>query len=334
MGGIKKNKKPGDAKEGKETKDSQENDVEDEASSSELTTEESELTTAKAILSLSNNIAEMKDELKQELASLKSDMNQKLQNLTADVRNQGTRLTEAEQRVSELETMNADLRGALRHCLAQQKTLQTKMTDFEGRSRRNNIRIYGIREGAEKNDIVAFITQFLRSEFSLGDDVKLQIQRVHRSLAPTPGEGKPARSILVNFQRFDIKEKIIKMAWAKKIMIDGKVVTFANDMPTEVYNKLKEYKDIKKTLKEAKIRFQTPYPARMRIYWEDGPRLYSNATEVAGEMKRRGYSTEEPRVDAEEDWDRILMRDAHWERINGRSERLRERLRGFQREQV
>lgn len=334
MSGSRRKEKSRVVKGGHEVSNNPGEDVDDDASSAELTETEDGLTTAKAILSLSNTITEMKNELKQELASLKTDMNLRLQNVTADVRNQGTRLTEAEQRVNELETVNADLRGALRHCLSQQKTLQAKMTDFEGRSRRCNMRIYGIREGNEKSDMVAFISHFLKKELALEDDVNLQIQRAHRSLGPRPQDGQPARSILVNFQRFDVKEKILRTAWTKKIIYDGKVITFANDIPTEIYNKLKEYKDIKKILKESKIRFQTPYPARMRIHWEDGPRLYKNATEVAAEMKKRGYSVETPRIADEVDWEQILTGGAHWDRTNdAHPKRVRERLRGFQREQ-
>ena len=325
---------PRNPQSGTGTTDNSGGNVEEEASSAMLSEGEGELTTAKAIISLTNKIAEMKDELKQELASLKVDMNQKLQNIAMDVRNQGTRLTEAEQRVSNLETVNSDLRSALRHCLVQQKSLLNQVTGLEGRSRRNNIRIYGIGEGSEKNDMASFIYNFLKRELSIGDDVELQIQRAHRALGPRPKNSQTSRSILVNFQRYDIKDKVLKMAWSKKITHEGKIVSFSHDMPTEIYNKLKEYKEIKKILKNAKVRFQTPYPARMKIHWDDGVRMYNSATEVAAEMRRRGYSVEPPRATAEVDWDQILTDGPHWDRMGGaHSDRVRERLLPFYRDQ-
>lgn len=72
------------------------------------------------------------------------EINQNLKSVVSDVRNHGTRLTEAEQRVEEMETTNTELRDALLDSLKQKKLLQTKVTDLKGRSRRNNIRIYGI----------------------------------------------------------------------------------------------------------------------------------------------------------------------------------------------
>ena len=80
-----------------------------------------------------------------------------------------------------------------------------------------------------------------------------------------------------------------KAAWTKKITCEGKVVMFSHDFPTEINNKLREYKDIKKTVKEKQIRFQTPYPARMKIYWENGPRLYNSAAEASEDMRKRGF---------------------------------------------
>ncbi|CAL1594739.1 unnamed protein product [Knipowitschia caucasica] len=296
----------------------------------ELAEATEELTTAKAIMCLSNKMTEMKDEIKQELAHFKTEINQKLLNITADIRNQGTRLAESEQRIGELESANKDLRDALLHSVKQQKTLMTKMTDLEGRSRRNNLRVYNISENAEGSSMSSFMDTFLKRELSLREEEDLQIQRAHRSLGPKPQDKHAARSILVNFQRFDMKDKVLRAAWAKKIIFDGKVITFANDMPTEINNKMKEYKDIKKSLKEAKIRFQTPYPAKLRVHWEDGPRVYKTAKEAAEDARKRGLSVEIPRS-SDTDWEQVLTRDTHWNKAgNTHTERVRERLRVFQ----
>lgn len=113
------------------------------------------------------------------------------------------------------------------------------------------------------------------------------------------------------------------------------MITFAHDLPTEVNNKLKEYKNIKKALKDKQVRFQTPYPAKMRIHWENGPRLYNNATEAAEDMRKRGYSLD-PMQPADTDWEKRLTQSACWSggdggRSNTHSERIRDKLRSYQR---
>lgn len=315
----------------------------------ESCTEEGDITTAKAIQNLGRDIQSLKTELKQELMdfknefrndikqelnSFKTEINQKLQNVTGDIRNHGAWLTETEQRVEETETANTELRDALLHSLKQQKLLQVKVTDLEGRSRRNNIHIYGIKEGTEGSSILTFIDNFLKTKLRLDRNTDLQIQQAHRSIGPKPQDAAISRSILVNFQRYDIKDKILKAAWAKKITYEGKVVAFAHDFPTKVNNKLREYKDIKRILKDGQICFQTPYPAKMRIHWESGPHLYNSATEVAEDMRKRGYTLDLPQP-SDTSWEQRLTQGAHWSRKDGdHTVRVRERLRGFQRQQV
>lgn len=82
--------------------------------------EEGDLTIAKATQNLGRDIQNLKTELKQELldfknehGTFKTEITQKLQSIVGDVCNQGTRLTEAEQRVEETETANIELKEAL-----------------------------------------------------------------------------------------------------------------------------------------------------------------------------------------------------------------------------
>lgn len=308
--------------------------------------EEGEATTIKAIQNLSRDIQNLKTELKQELIDFKDDIkqefnsfraeiNQKLQNVVGDVRNQGTRLSEVEQRSEEIETANTELKDALLCTLKQLKLQQSKITDLEGRSRRNNIRIYGIKEDTEGSSMLTFIDNFMKTELALERNEDLQIQRAHRSIGAKPKDVNVSRSILVNFQRYDIKDKILKAAWAKKIVYEDRVIAFAHDLPTEVNNKMKEYKGIKKILKEKQIRFQTPYPAKMRIHWENGTRVYNTATEVAEEMRKRGYTGDlQLQVSDEANWEQRLTQGTHWSRRSGdRTTRVRERLKDYQRQQ-
>lgn len=40
-----------------------------------------------------------------------------------------------------------------------------------------------------------------------------------------------------------------------------------------------------------KIKLQTPYPARLRVFYSDGTRLYQNAAEATEHMASRGFPT-------------------------------------------
>lgn len=103
---------------------------------------------------------------------------------------------------------------------------QKKLTDLEGRSRRNNIRTYGVPEGKEGDSMTEFVENFLKAELALMADTTLRIQRAHRALARKPDRDAPPRSIVVNFLEFSTKEMVLKKAWGKKIMMGGRRIFF------------------------------------------------------------------------------------------------------------
>lgn len=87
-----------------------------------------------------------------------------------------------------------------------------KLEDLEMRSRRNNMRIFGVLEGTESqsSSVAKFVDTWLREE--LGLDTEMQIQRAHRATVPKPDPGQPPRSIGINCQQFSTKELASKKA--------------------------------------------------------------------------------------------------------------------------
>ena len=63
----------------------------------------------------------------------------------------------AEQRIGETDTWNSAVKEILEQSLKNQHALQAKVTELEGFSRRNNIRLYNVVEGAEKDSMPKFV---------------------------------------------------------------------------------------------------------------------------------------------------------------------------------
>ncbi|KAK7896689.1 hypothetical protein WMY93_022014 [Mugilogobius chulae] len=71
---------------------------------------------------------------------------------------------------------------------------------------------------------------------------------------------------------------------------EWKAVNLDHDYAPDVLKKRKEYAEIKAVLKEKKIRFQTPFPAKLRVHYEGGPVLYGTTEEATSDMIKRGYA--------------------------------------------
>jgi len=85
-------------------------------------------------------------------------------------------MDEAENRVGCVEDMTLDLTKALTDSIKRQRSIQNKLTDLESRSRRNNIRLFGVEEGEEGKSVKQFVTDFLKRELPLPADLDLKIQ--------------------------------------------------------------------------------------------------------------------------------------------------------------
>lgn len=113
----------------------------------------------------------------------------------------------AEERLQHIEDATLEL-------LELQRQFENRLVDQEGRSRRENIRIHGVKEGAEDStrSMIDFTETLLREMLELPPSLHLQIERAHRALAlhPPPPDFPP-RSIVVRFMSFRNKEEVIKI---------------------------------------------------------------------------------------------------------------------------
>lgn len=113
-------------------------------------------------------------------------------------------LTEVDQRVEHLEAACSGLRK-------DNEWLRAKVSDLEGRSRRQNFRIMGLPESIEGPRPTIFFSQLLVEVF--GDHILSsppELDRAHRTPAPKPASGQRPRPDILRFHRFQVKDLIIR----------------------------------------------------------------------------------------------------------------------------
>lgn len=306
MGGGTKNKTKGKSQQDQCNNDNlSENEDDNVTASNQAKQEDMDAIQANIITEIKAIRTDMKKEhsetlgvLKKELTDFREEINQKLSFIGIELQEITERVGEAEQRVGAVEEQSAEISELLSHTLEIQQSMQAQLTDLEARSRRNNIRIHGIPEGSEGEYIQDYVEKFIRSQLSLSEP-RLGIQRCHRSLGSRPPEGSSPRSIVIYFQEYKTKETVLRAAWKKReITVEGKRVFFEQDFPTEILKKRKAYAGIRKILKENGLRFQTLYPAKLKVFFSTGPVFYNDAAEATDDLKKRGYTLDSSRAAA------------------------------------
>ncbi len=259
---------------------------------------------------------ELKREMKEEITNLRQEIDRKLTENNRELQAQQVSISEAQARIAEVEEWRTDANDALTEMMEQAHRMQEKLTDLEGRSRRNNIRVFGLPEDTEGSSTTRYLEQLLKTELELHQWTNLQIQRAHRALAQKPSLNAAPRSIVVNFLQFEMKEMILKKVWQKKIQVGGKQIYFDHDYPTEIVQKRRACAGIKKVLKEKGIRFQTPL-AKIQIHWNNGVKTHESARGATRDMKERGYTVDEPGGNTAPVAEERQRGAAVWQRVKG-----------------
>ena len=175
-----------------------------------------------------------KMEMKQGLDSLREETKTKFESVDVDMQAQKKEIDTLEERTVEVEEWTTEVQDILTASLDQQTKLQEKLSDLEGRSRRSNIRIWGLKEGVEGDSVDEYVDKLINKELGMSEDIKLDIQRANRALAPKPQPNKPPTATIVNFLRFEVKENVLKTAWRSQLEVECHRVTFDHDYAAEV----------------------------------------------------------------------------------------------------
>ncbi|XDV45465.1 hypothetical protein PO909_013562 [Leuciscus waleckii] len=274
--------------------------------------------------------------MKEELCNLKQEVNQKLNGLVTDQSATAERIDEAEQRVADLEENAAELKEVLGQSIQIQENLQERLLDLETRSRRNNIRIFGILEGCEGNNAQELVESIVIT-LKLGE-LDLKIQRCHRALGPKAPTGAYPRLVVVFILEYKTQDLVLRSEWRKKeVHCNGKRIFFDQDYPPEIQQNRKAFAPIRKGVKEKGIKFQTPPPAKRKVFLENGPVTYNTTMEASKDLKEKGLINIEeaagmgpPEKAKQRPWEKV---DATSKKSNGAHRaKIREKLRGFQKD--
>lgn len=220
------------------------------------------------------------------------DFRKDFQDFKSELTTVNRKITEAESRIEKAEDRIQNVEHVMTKMLKVMREQEAKLLDQESRSRRLNLRLYNVSEGAENGrPMVTFVEKLLRESLDISPNMSLGIERTHRALGPKPsgnGEEKP-RSIIIGFARFTTKEEVLRKAWTKKTVLwEGRRIYFDQDYPPVILQKRKEYAEAKRVLKRHNIRFQTPFPYKLRVFYENGTQLYQSAEEATTDMISRG----------------------------------------------
>uniref|UniRef100_A0A3Q3N5N0 L1 transposable element RRM domain-containing protein n=1 Tax=Labrus bergylta TaxID=56723 RepID=A0A3Q3N5N0_9LABR len=137
-----------------------------------------------------------------------AELKSSLDKLSTRIGDDTKRITETECSISDGEDRTASLENKLAELERRVKTLTDRAEDSENRSRRDNIRVIGLKEGAEGRQAVKFFETWLPN--TLGLETKrgtIKTDRAHRALGPPKKDYN--RPVIIKLHNFGDKQNIL-----------------------------------------------------------------------------------------------------------------------------
>uniref|UniRef100_A0AAQ6A4U8 L1 transposable element RRM domain-containing protein n=1 Tax=Amphiprion ocellaris TaxID=80972 RepID=A0AAQ6A4U8_AMPOC len=185
-----------------------------------------------------------------------------------------TTLTAHSDRITTLEKDVTTLRLQLETTKQVNKKLQLAVEDLISHSKRKNLRVISIPEGAEGTDAL-HDHAVKESEQNLD----LELERTHRSLAPKPLQG--SRPFIIHFHKYIHKERVLQ--WAKKnrdVSYLGQSIRIFEDFSHTLAKKRASFNKLKSQLYKDGTRFGVIHPAHLWITMNGQMRIFDSAEEA------------------------------------------------------
>ena len=182
------------------------------------------------------------------------------------------RVATAEGRISSVED---DLRQLNTASTMQEDLLEkmwNRIEQLENYSRRNTVRLIGLKEGLEAGGFKKCMQKILTEGLGIEWNGEYEIERIHRvpTIRHDPDPDKPPRVVLVRFLRSSARENVLQAAKAKRGIQswNGCRLSIFPDMSRELADKRKKFNDARKLLREIDVRHTLAFPAILRFTWK------------------------------------------------------------------
>lgn len=218
------------------------------------------------------------EDIMEELKILKPfviETNATLQRLEEKWSTLDSRVTEVEQRLSDTQDVIPQVAAMSKEI----SLLKAQTEELENRNRRNNLRIYGIPEGEEGSDMLAFLKLHIPKIVGLNGSIDLNLQRAHRigpisSSTSSSSAGSRPRGIIVLFLEYTQLMTVLSAAKLRKQMLwSGQKVFFSQDVARATAARRKEFLSFRPALRLMNARYGLVHPCFFKVTHKD--RTYS-----------------------------------------------------------
>ncbi len=159
--------------------------------------------------------------------------------------------------------------------------------DLEGCSKRQNLRITGLKEGAEHGQTTReFAAGLLKEVLELEE--KPVIDQAHRALRKRPGDNEPPRHLILKIHHGHVFDDIFcKITSKRELSFQGQRIQIFRDLPQEVARARAAFTPARRLLQNKPgVSFGVAYPAKLRVTHNGTELLFTNPKKALAYAER------------------------------------------------
>ena len=218
-------------------------------------------------------------------------MNNTINEMKNSLEGNNSRITEAEEWISDLEDKIVEITTTEQNKGKRMKIIEDSLRDLWYNIKRTNIQIIGVPEEEEKRKGTEKIfEEFIVENFpNMGKEIVNQVQGAQRvQYWIKPRRNRP-RHILIKLSKIKYKENILKAARKKQqITHKGIPIRLTADLSAETPQARREWQYLFKMMKEKKLQLRLLYPTRISFRFEGEIKSFTDR------QKLREFSTTKP----------------------------------------
>lgn len=192
------------------------------------------------------------------------------------------RLDDVDEALSAADSRITVLEATCKELTAANGLLKAKVNDLEGRSRRLNVRIVGIKEGEENGRPTEFVSRLIPE--LLGQDnfpKPVKIDRAHRSLRPKPLANERPRIIIARVHNDRDLVSILRLSRQQApLHYHGARVSIFPDYTAEVSSLRQAFSTARKKLMDAGATCSLRFPAKLQVVHNGTVKIFESPVDA------------------------------------------------------
>ena len=205
-----------------------------------------------------------KNDIMQLISAVEASCKQAVEEIREEVGALGHRVEEWEMDQEDTRQAVVDLQEITKKHEEVLNSMLDQMDNYENRERRQNIRIRGLPEIEQRNELQLLVIRLFRLIMGTSAPEMIEIDRVHRALFPAPQGTERPRDVICKMHRYQVKEAIMRAAReGAGIEFEGGQIALFPDLSRRTLMQRRTIKPLLEALRAVDVRYRWGYPFKI-----------------------------------------------------------------------